>query len=138
MKQIAQFKLVLLTILMIGFTACQDKSEVEFYLPGTWYTEQAIDYGDSSVWGSGTQLIFSASGNQGIIGTEISSEFLIFTWRWHNEGYNTLELKFMDGTYAYINGIEASSNRLTGTWYNSYWEFEDRIDGQTFRMRRID
>lgn len=141
MKQFTHCKLLLLWVVVWGITACQSKEEVEFYLPGTWHTEQAIDYGDNNVWGSGTVMTFSANRNQGTVGTERPGEFLIFTWRWYYEGYNTLELAFPDGnytSYAYINGIEASSSRLTGTWYNSYRDFEERINGQTFRMRRTD
>ena len=41
-----------------------------------------------------------------------------------------------DGTYAYIWGAEATDRTFSGTWYNNWRDFRDRIDGQPFYMRR--
>lgn len=61
--------------------------------------------------------------------------FLI--WRLYDGGYNSMELYFYgDGTYAYIWGAEATDRTFSGTWYNNWRDFRDRIDGQPFYMRR--
>ena len=50
---------------------------------------------------------------------------------------NSMELYFYgDGTYAYIWGAEATDRTFSGTWYNNWRDFRDRIDGQPFYMRR--
>ncbi|MGL5272555.1 MAG: hypothetical protein ACRC8J_03595 [Phocaeicola sp.] len=137
MKQINLLKLFLLTVVILGFSGCQDKEEIEFNLPGAWYTEEEIYYGDDTAWGRGTQLTFSSKGKQGTIGTSGAGDFLIFTWDWYYQGYNTLELSFPDGTYAYIGSIQVYSNRLTGTWYNSLSDFNNSRRGQSFYMHRV-
>ena len=38
--------------------------------------------------------------------------------------------------YAYIWGAEATDRTFSGTWYNNWRDFRDRIDGQPFYMRR--
>lgn len=51
--------------------------------------------------------------------------------------YNLMELEFYDdGSMAYIWGAEADAYTFTGTWYNSWREYEYDINGQPFRMRR--
>ena len=51
--------------------------------------------------------------------------------------YNSMELFFYgDRTYAYIWGAEATGRTFSGTWYNNWQDFRDRIDGQPFYMRR--
>ena len=58
-------------------------------------------------------------------------------WRWIDGGYNSMELFFYgDRTYAYIWGAEATGRTFSGTWYNNWQDFRDRIDGQPFYMRR--
>ncbi len=42
----------------------------------------------------------------------------------------------IDRTYAYIWGGEATGRTFSGTWYNNWQDFRDRIDGQPFYMRR--
>ena len=37
---------------------------------------------------------------------------------------------------AYIEGAMADSYSFSGTWYNSWREYQDNIHGQPFRMRR--
>ena len=37
-----------------------------------------------------------------------------------------------DGTYAYIGGAEATGRTFSGTWYNTWQDFRDRINGQPF------
>lgn len=65
------------------------------------------------------------------------SHYLVFEWRWIDGGYNSMELYFYgDGTYAYIWGAEATDRTFSGTWYNNWRDFRDRIDGQPFYMRR--
>lgn len=132
-------RLLFLTISLItllGFTSCDDRDEVEFYLPGTWYTSQEIDYG-THTWGRGTVMTFNEN-YEGTIGTTTSGDFLTFRWRWINSGYNTMELQFTDGTSAYIEGANAGYSSFSGTWYNSWNEFQNQYNGQSFYMRRDD
>ena len=75
--------------------------------------------------------------NQGTIGSAGDPNYLVFEWRWIDEGYNSMELYFYgDDTYAYIWGAEATGRTFSGTWYNNWQDFRDRIDGQPFYMRR--
>lgn len=48
-----------------------------------------------------------------------------------------MELEFYDdGSMAYIEGAMADSYSFSGTWYNSWREYQDNIHGQPFCMRR--
>lgn len=38
-------KLVLLSILLLSFTACDSEEETEYNLPGEWYTSEEITLG---------------------------------------------------------------------------------------------
>ena len=49
-----------------------------------------------------------------------------------------MELEFYDdGSTAYIWGAQADANSFSGTWYNSWREYKDDINGQSFYMRRV-
>ncbi|WP_444104486.1 hypothetical protein, partial [Bacteroides sp.] len=99
------------------------------------YTNEEIDFG-AYTWGRGTLMTFNAR-NQGTIGSAGDPNYLVFEWRWIDEGYNSMELYFYgDDTYAYIWGAEATDRTFSGTWYNNWRDFRDRIDGQPFYMRR--
>ncbi|KXT44141.1 hypothetical protein HMPREF2532_03472, partial [Bacteroides ovatus] len=111
------------------------EEETEFNLPGEWYTNEEIDFG-AYTWGRGTLMTFNAR-NQGTIGSAGDPNYLVFEWRWIDGGYNSMELFFYgDRTYAYIWGAEATGRTFSGTWYNNWQDFRDRIDGQPFYMRR--
>ena len=87
-------------------------------------------------WGRGTVMTFNAR-NQGTIGSIGDPNYLLFEWEWIDGGYNSMELHFYgDGTYAYIWGAEATGRTFSGTWYNTWQDFRDRINGQPFYMRR--
>lgn len=136
MKTFSKHLFVLIaTMMLFTMSSCDDKEELEYNLPGTWYTEEEIDFG-ADVWGSGTVMTFNQN-HQGTIGT--STDYLIFEWRWLT-GYKydtTMELHFInDGSYAYIEGAEAGSRTFSGVWYNSYDDFVDGAYGQYFFMRR--
>ena len=135
MKKFSRYLLITFTTMMLfTLASCDDKEDVEFNLPGTWYTEQEIDFG-ATVWGKGTVMTFNQN-HQGTIGTSI--DYLIFDWHWLSD-YSfdtTMELRFQDGTYAYIEGADAGARTFEGTWYNSYADFYGKVDGQEFIMRR--
>ncbi len=136
MKTLKNYLILIIGLLMtITMTGCDDKEEVEYNLPGTWYTAQNIDFGVYT-WGEGTVMQFNSS-HQGTIGTATDNDFLVFEWNWLNEGYNVMELYFYtDNSYAYIVGADASYNTFSGTWYNNYADFSNRRNGQRFIMRR--
>lgn len=129
--------LMMLTVL-VGFISCvsgEGKEETQSYLPGEWYTNEEIDFG-AHTWGRGTLMTFNAS-NQGTIGSAGDPNYLVFEWKWIEEGYNSMELYFYkDDSYAYIGGAEASDRKFSGTWYNTWQDYRDRVDGQSFYMRR--
>ena len=140
MKTFSRYLFLTLTaVLMMTMSSCDDKEEVEFNLPGTWYTDQEIDYG-AYTWGVGTVMSFNES-HDGYIGAAGDSQhYLYFTWYWLN-GYKyetTMVLQFRDGTTAYIEGAQASYRRFSGTWFNSLMDFEDGYNGTYFSMHRVD
>ena len=136
MKMIKRYAGILMMLtLLVGFTSCESEDETEFNLPGEWYTNEEIDFG-AYTWGRGTLMTFNAR-NQGTIGSAGDPNYLVFEWRWIDGGYNSMELFFYgDRTYAYIWGAEATGRTFSGTWYNNWQDFRDRIDGQPFYMRR--
>lgn len=135
MKILAYAKLLLLSALLLGFTACDSEEETEYNLPGEWYTSEEIDFG-AYTWGKGTIMTFNDR-YQGTIGSKGDPNYLIFRWNWAGGAYNLMELEFMDdGSMAYIQGASADSYSFSGIWYNSWREYKDNVNGQTFRMRR--
>ena len=114
MKMIKRYAGILMMLtLLVGFTSCESEEETEFNLPGEWYTNEEIDFG-AYTWGRGTLMTFNAR-NQGTIGSAGDPNYLVF---------------------AYIWGAEATGRTFSGTWYNNWQDFRDRIDGQPFYMRR--
>ena len=98
-------------------------------------TSEEIDFG-AYTWGRGTIMTFNAR-NQGTIGSYGDPNYLLFRWNWVSGAYNLMELEFYDGgSMAYIEGAMADSYSFSGTWYNSWREYQDNIHGQPFRMRR--
>lgn len=135
MRLLTYAKLVLLSVFVLSLTACESEEETEFNLPGEWFTSEEIDFG-SYTWGRGTLMTFNDQ-HQGTIGSKGDPGYLVFEWEWINEGYNLMELYFYKSkTYAYIWGAEADSRTFSGTWYNSWQEYRDRVNGQSFYMRR--
>lgn len=134
MKTLTYAKILLLSVLLLGFTACESEEETEFNLPGEWYTSEEIDFG-AYTWGRGTVMTFN-SRHQGTIGSKGDPNYLIFSWEWIDAGYNTMELIFDDDSTAYIWGAEAGSNTFSGTWYNNWRDYKDRVNGQIFYMHR--
>lgn len=135
MKKMKNFLLFMFFIVSIfSIYSCDNKEDTEFNLPGTWYTEQEIDYGSYTL-GRGTVMTFNAN-NEGTIGTTASGDYIVFEWRWINYGYNTMELMFRDGSTAYIEGAIAEDYNFSGTWYNSWIDFQNKTQGQPFYMRR--
>ena len=132
MEMIKKYAGILMMLtLLVGFTSCESEDETEFNLPGEWYTNEEIDFG-AYTWGRGTLMTFNAR-NQGTIGSAGDPNYLVFEWRWIDGGYNSMELFFYgDRTYAYIWGAEATDRTFSGTWYNNWRDFRDRIDGQPF------
>lgn len=129
----ARFALLLFVI--TGLVSCDTEEQTEFNLPGEWYTSEEIDFG-AYTWGRGTVMTFNAR-NQGTIGSWGDPNYLVFRWNWVSGAYNLMELEFYDdGSMAYIWGAEADAYTFTGTWYNSWREYEYDINGQPFRMRR--
>lgn len=128
-------KFAFLLSIITGFVSCDTEEQTEFNLPGEWYTSEEIDFGVYT-WGRGTIMTFN-SRNQGTIGSWGDPNYLVFKWNWVSGAYNLMELKFYDdGSMAYIWGAEADAYTFTGTWYNSWREYEYDINGQPFRMRR--
>ena len=128
-------KMLLLFVLVLGLTSCDSEEETEYNLPGEWYTSEEIDFG-AYTWGRGTIMTFNAR-NQGTIGSYGDPNYLLFRWNWVSGAYNLMELEFYDdGSMAYIGGAMADSYSFSGTWYNSWREYQDNIHGQPFRMRR--
>lgn len=135
MKLLTYAKLILLSVFVLGLTACDSEEETEFNLPGEWYTNEEIDYG-AYTWGRGTIMTFNAS-HQGTIGSKGDPNYLVFEWQWIDEGYNSMELYFYnDRSYAYIWGAEANERSFSGTWYNTWQDYKNRSNGQAFYMRR--
>ena len=135
MRLLTYAKLVLLSVFVLSLTACESEEETEFNLPGEWFTSEEIDFG-SYTWGRGTLMTFNDR-HQGTIGSKGDPNYLVFKWEWINEGYNSMELYFYDSdTYAYIWGAEADSRTFSGTWYNTWRDYQDRKYGQSFYMRR--
>ena len=125
----------LLLFVITGLVSCDTEEQTEFNLPGEWYTSKEIDFG-AYTWGRGTVMTFNAR-NQGTIGSLGDPNYLVFRWNWVSGAYNLMELEFYDdGSMAYIWGAEADAYTFTGTWYNSWREYEYDINGQPFRMRR--
>lgn len=125
----------LLLFVITGLVSCDTEEQTEFNLPGEWYTSEEIDFG-AYTWGRGTVMTFNAR-NQGTIGSLGDPNYLVFRWNWVSGAYNLMELEFYDdGSMAYIWGAEADAYTFTGTWYNSWREYEYDINGQPFRMRR--
>ena len=99
------------------------------------FSSEEIDFG-AYTWGRGTIMTFNAR-NQGTIGSYGDPNYLLFRWNWVSGAYNLMELEFYDGgSMAYIEGAMADSYSFSGTWYNSWREYQDNIHGQPFRMRR--
>lgn len=135
MRMYKYVKFVVLWAVLAVFTACNLEEQTEFNLPGEWYTSEAIDFG-AYTWGRGTVMTFN-NRNQGTIGSWGDPDYLMFRWGWVSGSYNLMELEFYDdGSFAYIWGAEADSDTFTGTWYNSWEEYQDDVNGQPFRMRR--
>lgn len=125
----------LLLFVITSLVSCDTEEQTEFNLPGKWYTSEEIDFG-AYTWGRGTVMTFNAR-NQGTIGSWGDPNYLVFRWNWVSGAYNLMELEFYDdGSMAYIWGAEADAYTFTGTWYNSWREYEYDINGQPFRMRR--
>lgn len=125
----------LLLFVITSLVSCDTEEQTEFNLPGEWYTSEEIDFG-AYTWGRGTVMTFNAR-NQGTIGSWGDPNYLVFRWNWVSGAYNLMELEFYDdGSMAYIWGAEADAYTFTGTWYNSWREYEYDINGQPFRMRR--
>ena len=38
------YKLLFLSVFIMGFTSCDDREDTEFNLPGEWYTSDAVSY----------------------------------------------------------------------------------------------
>ncbi len=115
--------------------ACDTEDDTEYNLPGEWYTSEEIDFGKYT-WGRGTVMTFNRQ-YQGTIGSNGDPDYLIFRWNWVRSNYNLMELEFIgDGSMAYIQGASADANSFSGTWYNSWMEYRDGVNGQPFRMRR--
>lgn len=75
MKTFSKHLFILIaTMMLFTMSSCDDKEELEYNLPGTWYTEEEIDFG-ADVWGSGTVMTFNQN-HQGTIGTSTDSLFL--------------------------------------------------------------
>ena len=130
------YKLFFLSVLFIGLTACDDQEETEYNLPGEWYTSEEIDFG-AYTWGRGTVMTFNER-YQGTIGSKGDPNYLIFRWYWVEGVYNLMELEFLDdGSMAYIWGAQADAITFSGTWYNSWREYKDDMNGQSFYMRRV-
>lgn len=124
-------KMLLLFVLVLGLTSCDSEEETEYNLPGEWYTSEEIDFG-AYTWGRGTIMTFNAR-NQGTIGSYGDPNYLLFRWNWVSGAYNLMELEFYDGgSMAYIEGAMADSYSFSGTWYNSWREYQDNIHGQLF------
>lgn len=122
-------KMLLLFVLVLGLTSCDSEEETEYNLPGEWYTSEEIDFG-AYTWGRGTIMTFNAR-NQGTIGSYGDPNYLLFRWNWVSGAYNLMELEFYDdGSMAYIEGAMADSYSFSGTWYNSWREYQDNIHGQ--------
>lgn len=135
MKVFTYTKLLLLSVLLLSFSACDTEEETEYNLPGEWYTSEEIDFGIYT-WGRGTVMTFNAR-NQGTIGSVGDPNYLMFSWNWVSGNFNLMELEFYgDGSSAYIWGAEADAYTFSGTWYNSWREYQDDVNGQPFRMRR--
>ena len=49
------YKLLFLSVFIMGFTSCDDREDTEFNLPGEWYTSDEIDFGIYT-WGRGTVM----------------------------------------------------------------------------------
>ena len=60
------YKLLFLSVFIMGFTSCDDREDTEFNLPGEWYTSDEIDFGIYT-WGRGTVMTFNER-YQGTIG----------------------------------------------------------------------
>lgn len=121
-------KMLLLFVLVLGLTSCDSEEETEYNLPGEWYTSEEIDFG-AYTWGRGTIMTFNAR-NQGTIGSYGDPNYLLFRWNWVSGAYNLMELEFYDdGSMAYIEGAMADSYSFSGTWYNSWREYQDNIHG---------
>ena len=119
-------KMLLLFVLVLGLTSCDSEEETEYNLPGEWYTSEEIDFG-AYTWGRGTIMTFNAR-NQGTIGSYGDPNYLLFRWNWVSGAYNLMELEFYDGgSMAYIEGAMADSYSFSGTWYNSWREYQDNI-----------
>lgn len=130
------YKLLFLSVFIMGFTSCDDMEDTEFNLPGEWYTSDEIDFGIYT-WGRGTVMTFNER-YQGTIGSKGDPNYLLFRWSWLEGSYNVMELEFYDdGSTAYIWGAQADANSFSGTWYNSWREYKDDINGQSFYMRRV-
>ena len=124
MKVFTYTKLLLLSVLLLSFSACDTEEETEYNLPGEWYTSEEIDFG-------------AYARNQGTIGSDGDPNYLMFRWNWVGGAYNLMELEFYeDNSMAYIGGAEADAYTFSGTWYNSWREYQDNVNGQPFRMRR--
>lgn len=94
MKMIKRYAGILMMLtLLVGFTSCESEDETEFNLPGEWYTNEEIDFG-AYTWGRGTLMTFNAR-NQGTIGSAGDPNYLVFEWRWIDEGYIQWNCIFM-------------------------------------------
>ena len=55
------YKLLFLSVFIMGFTSCDDREDTEFNLPGEWYTSDEIDFGIYT-WGRGTVMTLVQKG----------------------------------------------------------------------------
>lgn len=84
------YKLLFLSVFIMGFTSCDDREDTEFNLPGEWYTSDEIDFGIYT-WGRGTVMTFNER-YQGTIGSKGDPNYLLFRWSWLEGSYNVMEL----------------------------------------------
>lgn len=124
--------LAAIVLLAVATIACDNKEAVEYNLQGTWHTTQPIDY-ETGIWQEGSTMIFNDQ-SQGRMYSEDNGNSLAFEWHWLDEGFNAMELVFVDGSYVYIANAIAGAFQFRGTWYNSYEDFGHERDGQDFRM----
>ena len=139
MKTVSKYLLMtFVTLLMVTMYSCDDQEEIEYNIPGKWYTEKEIDFrGDA--WGRGTVLSFNDN-YEGYIGSAGDDRNnLFFQWRWMSPySYDTtMELYFPSSrTYAYIECLQSTHYTFSGIWYND----EDELihgEGQSFTMHRV-
>lgn len=128
MKLLTYTKILLLSMLVLGLSACDDEDNTEYWLPGNW---------TGTVGNRDASFLFNENrtGSFRIQGGDSGT----FDWYFEDEKYwdapsGTIVLDFGHGDKACITGSYADRVSISG-WYFAY--YDDYLDGYDDSKRAL-